>query len=306
MKRFSSITENIKVGHVVLFVLLLHLLILDYFIFSSYRQISSLFSENQVFVDAISSIDFSENALGLSSLFEEKLPPTYLAAIHQLYAIIITQIHRLRIIDNQIIFDTSSNMETSIILARIAERHFPIQRLVVDVGAMDGISGSNSFNYIALGWNAVLVEPYPPHARSIERNLDLYIRRLYQNISVVEGVVSDFDGMRMMTIFSDNSKTSNTIVPTKESNAEIITVKSYTPKTLSEMYHIPTNFGVLTVDAEGFDVIIVHQFMKAGFRPSYIVMETRLLPKDQTDSFLSGFGYNCIAKVGSNVIWEHV
>lgn len=304
----QKIMETIKMKHLLVFFVVfvfLHIVLLDYFVLTTYSRINTLFTENEVLLHVIESVNFTEDAFGLSTLFERKLPPSYLAAIHQLYALFITQVHRVSVIENRLILDTSTNMETSIILTRIAARHQTVRRMVVDVGAMDGISGSNSFNYIVMGWDALLVEPYAPHVRSIERNLELYIKRMYQNVSVVEAVISDYDGTRMMSVSPDNSKTSSSIMPSANGKGEVVLVRSYTPKTLAKLYEIPTNFGVLTVDAEGADVLVVNQFIEDGFRPSYIILETRLLPVDQTDAFLSLHGYSRIAAVGSNVVWEH-
>lgn len=297
---------NIKTKHILIGIVLLHFLIFDYLILSTYWRISTLYTENKAFTDIFASIDFAQNAFGLSSLFEDRLPPSYLGAIHQLYALLITNAHRLMVVDGHVVVDTSTNMETSIILGRISTRHLSVKHMVVDVGAMDGVSGSNSFNFVAIGWDAILVEPYHPHVRSIERNLDLYLNRVYQNISVVEGVVSETDGTRTMSIFPHNSKTSNTILSERHPDKETIIVKSYTPRTLGDRYNIPSDFGVLTVDAEGVDSMIVREFMRAGFRPSFVVLETRLLGAGESDGFLREYGYHLIAKVGSNAIWEHV
>ena len=56
--------------------------------------------------------------------------------------------------------DVSDSGEASYIYKRILSRSsFSAKRLVVDIGANDGLLSSNSFNFIQWGWDAILVEP---------------------------------------------------------------------------------------------------------------------------------------------------
>ena len=41
----------------------------------------------------------------------------------------------------------------------LQKKSFPYTKLVVDIGANDGLMSSNSFNFIQWGWDAILVEP---------------------------------------------------------------------------------------------------------------------------------------------------
>ena len=57
--------------------------------------------------------------------------------------------------------DMSHAGEIGFIYRRIQSSDFKFPRLVVDIGANDGLLSSNSFNLIQLGWSAILVEPVP-------------------------------------------------------------------------------------------------------------------------------------------------
>lgn len=57
--------------------------------------------------------------------------------------------------------DMSNAGEIGFIYRRIQSNNFRFTRLVVDIGANDGLISSNSFNLIQLGWSAILVEPVP-------------------------------------------------------------------------------------------------------------------------------------------------
>src|SRR5215468_6924356 len=45
-------------------------------------------------------------------------------------------------------------------------------RFLVDVGANDGIRASNSYGLILRGWEAILIEPYPPCFEKLRRLYD--------------------------------------------------------------------------------------------------------------------------------------
>ena len=77
----------------------------------------------------------------------------------------------------------------------------------------DGLSGSNSYNFIRHGFDGVLVEPFPDHQQRLLSNLEPYMNTGRQSVQLVRGVVSDKDGTLGLTIYdTENSKTSNTVL----------------------------------------------------------------------------------------------
>ena len=82
-----------------------------------------------------------------------------------------------------------------------------------DCVTRDGLSGSNSYNFIAQGFDGVLVEPFPEHQQRLVSNLRPYMDSTTQRVQLVKGVVSDVDGRRTLNVFDgENSKTSNTVL----------------------------------------------------------------------------------------------
>lgn len=53
----------------------------------------------------------------------------------------------------------------------LARRKFPYARLVIDIGANDGLLSSNSFNFIQMGWSGLLVEPQASQAEMSAKNV---------------------------------------------------------------------------------------------------------------------------------------
>ncbi len=89
--------------------------------------------------------------------------------------------------------------------------------------------------------------------------------------------------------------------PNKKS---ILNVQSYTPATLGKMANIPKKFAVLTVDAEGVDLVVLRAFIAAGFRPLFAIVEIKRDADDKDVSFLTSAGYKEFAHVGSNFVFE--
>ena len=65
-------------------------------------------------------------------------------------------------------------------------------------------------------------------------------------------------------------------------------------------HNIPTNFGVLSLDAEGVTVPLLAAFLAAGVRPRFIVVEwLGSTPKERSEP-LEGHGYIFLAGIGLN------
>lgn len=74
----------------------------------------------------------------------------------------------------QAMVDVSARGTFTFIISHLAEagvKLTPEQRVVLDVGANDGVQGSNSFNFAQLGWRAVLVEPQSVPREEARRNV---------------------------------------------------------------------------------------------------------------------------------------
>ena len=68
--------------------------------------------------------------------------------------------------------DVSGSGEALYVYQRMQERTYkPWEEIVIDIGANDGLLGSNSYNFIKWGWSAILVEPQSYQVKLAERNL---------------------------------------------------------------------------------------------------------------------------------------
>ncbi|GAB1602692.1 uncharacterized protein LOC115213411 [Argonauta hians] len=92
--------------------------------------------------------------------------------------------------------DMSDAGEFSFIYRRIQSSQSNITRLIIDIGANDGLISSNSFNFIQLGWSAILVEPVPSQMELAVKNTNRFLGndRQHQNITYVEAAIGAEDG----------------------------------------------------------------------------------------------------------------
>jgi hypothetical protein len=75
---------------------------------------------------------------------------------------------------NRLGVDVSSSGETMYILERIHNlgvNRTNWEKLIIDIGANDGLLSSNSYNFIRWGWSAILVEPQSYQLDIAKRNL---------------------------------------------------------------------------------------------------------------------------------------
>ena len=83
--------------------------------------------------------------------------------------------------------DVSHSGEFLYIYKRILSRpNLNFSKLVIDVGANDGILSSNSFGFIQLGWNALLVEPLQNQIDFAKRNLERYVKYGYVSMPLIK------------------------------------------------------------------------------------------------------------------------
>ncbi|XP_061197809.1 uncharacterized protein LOC133205931 [Saccostrea echinata] len=200
----------------------------------------------------------------------------------------------------------------------LARRHFPYARLVVDIGANDGLLSSNSFNFIQMGWSALLVEPQASQAEMAAKNVVRYVnpyRDNNQTVKVIKNVISNKSGVVSFLRRSDIADMEGHIAeeevfyPDNPPEGDIIQVVSITVKRFTSKYNVPKYFGVLSIDAEGTGNQILHSFIDLGFRPGYIIYEDLHerafeLP-DLTEKYLNENGYRLLSRRGWNLIFCH-
>jgi FkbM family methyltransferase len=204
------------------------------------------------------------------------------------------------------IVDVSQHGEAGI-LAGLVEPDWP--PYLVDVGAHDGRSLSNSFPFLELGWAGVLVEPLP---RAFERLAQRYRGRT--DVQCVQAACGDAEGEMPLFVGEDGPWTMNSTLCTDDTphwrsvrGRTSVAVRVRTLTSVLDEADAPRDFSLLLVDAEGMDHEVLAGLDFARFRPRVIVTEDDLANPQKHDAknrLLTEAGYVLYTIVAAtNSIW---
>lgn len=147
---------------------------------------------------------------------------------------------------------------------------------LVEIGAYDGITFSNSVGLIKRGWKAVLVEPIPDFANKCRHN---YFE--YPNAVVVEKAIAADSGFSEINISGPlstmnpklNSEYKGIGWAKNSVGNKTIQVETITLNDLLVEQEIDPNFDLLVVDVEGYENEIFLGFELKRWRPKAIIVE---------------------------------
>ena len=148
-------------------------------------------------------------------------------------------------------------------------------RYLVDIGAHDGESWSNSRPFILDGCNGILVEPIPLPFQQLQ---SIYIG--WNHVKTLCMAASNETGEATLFIGSDGEIGMGSTLCTDQNewfdtqrSDESNTVKTDTLTNILANTDWPQNFGLLLVDAEGMDYEVLLSLDFSLWRPEIIVSE---------------------------------
>ncbi|CAD5118314.1 unnamed protein product [Dimorphilus gyrociliatus] len=187
-------------------------------------------------------------------------------------------------------------------------------KLVIDVGANDGILSSNSFNFIELGWNATLIEPITSQLNIAKINheniIDPYNDGSQKIIYVPAALTEETDGDIEMAMGRDSVQMENFRINTgirRHGGEKVVVVNGISVGNFVKAHNIPKKFALLSVDTEGTSDKILLKFLTLGYRPSFIICEiihNRIPAKRLVRILESKFSYKLLSQMGWNLIFE--
>jgi FkbM family methyltransferase len=194
------------------------------------------------------------------------------------------------------IVDVSQHGEASV-LATIVEDDWP--RYLVDVGAHDGHSLSNSFPFLSLGWSGVLVEPLPA---AFERLAALHASR--DDVRCVQAACGDGPGRSSFSVGRDGPLPMTSRLGGGDGALEV-DVRTVT--SVLDEAGAPSDFSLLLVDTEGADGAVLAGLDFDRYRPRVVVTEDDVAAADAhaaKEALLRERGYVLFSVVAAtNSIW---
>jgi FkbM family methyltransferase len=209
----------------------------------------------------------------------------------------------LRAASNQ---DTSQNGEVTLLMRLVNE--FECQKFLVDAGANDGITISNSLPFISLGWRSILIEPAPAVFKKLQANLGHR-----SNVTCLQIACSNKTGEADLYIGADGEEgllsslceTDNEWFRSARTS-QTVKVKTDTLSNVLRQYDAPNCPGILLVDCEGMDYEVLLGLDFAQFRPTVIATEEyEWEPAKHAAKYglLIQNNYSLVQKVGCNTVW---
>lgn len=141
----------------------------------------------------------------------------------------------------------------------------PANGFFIDIGASDGVTGSNSLMFEELGWEGVCVEPNPVIFEQMAPK---------RNCHKLNACISDVDGeVQFLAVHGEGHMLSGiydymgeahlqrikAAIEEHGSRKEMITIQSLTPKTLMQRFGFK-EVDYLSVDTEGSELPILQSF----------------------------------------------
>jgi FkbM family methyltransferase len=182
-------------------------------------------------------------------------------------------------------------------------------RWVIDVGAHDGVDGSNSRGFILEGWKALLIEPLPAVFDQLRVNT-----AGFRNVILEQCACAEIEGDATFHIGLDgpDGQTSSLCedeVWIANRSGEDIKVQVQRLDSLLKKHNCPADFALLLVDAEGMDLEVLKSLDFSHYRPAVIcteIYQSNPLKEKSKAEFLAAGGYRRRVRVGSDTIWSRV
>jgi FkbM family methyltransferase len=185
---------------------------------------------------------------------------------------------------------------------------YEVSEWIVDVGANDGVSISNSLPFINRGWHAILIEPAPAVFNKLIGNLGTR-----EKVTCLQLACSEKSGESDLYFGSDGeegfmstlSSSENEWFRTARSSASV-KVKTETITNVLKQCSAPTKPGILSVDCEGMDYEALLGLDFQQFRPTIIITEEyEWEPEKHAAKYglLIRANYSLVQKIGCNTIW---
>lgn len=199
-----------------------------------------------------------------------------------------------------------SEFGESLYLNKLIKNNFP--KYLVDVGAHDGKTISNSYYFVKSGWRAILIEPLP---KVFEQLSSRYKKN--SNVRCINKACSNCPGNQRLFFGSDGETSPLSTLCTDENdwfkNARSGTSLLAQVDTLTNILienGFPKDFSLLLIDTEGMDYEVLLGLDFDLFQPRIIVTEDygwNIQKHNSKYQLLKDRRYILRRSAGCNSIW---
>jgi FkbM family methyltransferase len=176
-------------------------------------------------------------------------------------------------------------------------------KIFIDVGANDGITGSMSYSLEKDGWTGILIEPNPVlanHLKATRKSIVANFAISNTEIPLEFNLVSGPANLHGLSRF-DYSPEFGEMVKKHSGSIEKCLVNCKKLSSVLDTNHIPKNFSFLKVDVEGHELEVFKSLNLELYQPLLIIAEDNT--KDLNKSvrkFLKLYNYSVVARIGTN------
>lgn len=151
-------------------------------------------------------------------------------------------------------------------LMDLCQKYLPEAGQLVEVGAYDGISYSNTLHLLKQGWKGLYIEPVREYAELCRKNLAPYAA------CVVETACGDFFGLAEIEVRGEYSCIGETIGASWIK--PVSGMRTVTVKTLDEVikFNGLASVDLLVIDVEGYEKQVLDGFTMNGRKQPYMVI----------------------------------
>jgi FkbM family methyltransferase len=176
-------------------------------------------------------------------------------------------------------------------------------RIIIDIGASDGWSWSNSRNLLLSGWDGHLCEPIPKFC-SIARGHYLDFSRVQVHEIAISNVAGELDFFvhenESTDLLQMGSSLNQYSLPSQSFSRIKVQVREVNE--FLDSCGLLGPIGVISLDTEGNDELIVKSLDFSRNAPFIFVIEVAL-ENNRIGTFMKGQGYHFLARSVANEIW---
>ena len=178
----------------------------------------------------------------------------------------------------------------------------------IEVGANDGVHGSNTLHFEKRGWQCVLVEPNPMLCAEIRANRRAILFECAASnqagsatLHIAQGAWRA-DGMSTISAKGEDHER----IARQGFSTQPVEVRTCTLDSLLEQIELAGPIDFVSIDVEGHELSVLEGFTLERWKPAILILEDNSDSSDATiRDYLSARGYRRFRRTGVNDWFAH-